>query len=120
MTDNKDYISYSGDNGVIHISEEVICTIVGNAALEVEGVAGLQSSAVRDLAEIMGRKGVTKGVKVRLEEETMAADVFVVVRPDVVLAELGTAVQQAVKTAVESATGIAVSKVNVNVCGLKV
>lgn len=118
MAENKDYISYADNKGSINISEEVIAAIAGNAALETDGVAGLYTSPARDLAEIMGKKGLSKGVKVKVEEDGISADVFILSRPDVSMADMGKAVQQSVKTAVESTTGINVITVNVHVCGM--
>ena len=118
MAENKDYISYSDNKGSINISEDVIAAIAGNAALETDGVAGLYTSPARDLAEIMGKKGVSKGVKVKVEEDGISADVFILVRPDISMADMGKSVQQSVKAAVESTTGINVATVNVHVCGI--
>lgn len=120
MAENKDYVRYICENGSVNISEEVLCSIAGNAALEVDGVSALYTNAARELAEIMGRKGFAKGVKIRMEDGAMLADIFVVVDPNVSLAAVGTAVQDAVKSAVEATVGITVKAVNVNVCGLQV
>lgn len=118
MAENKNYISYSDKKGSINISEDVIAAIAGNAALETDGVAGLYTSPARDLAEIMGKKGTSKGVAVKVEEEGVSADVYILTRPDVSIAEMGKDVQQSVKAAVESTTGINVVTVNVHVCGI--
>jgi uncharacterized alkaline shock family protein YloU len=118
MAEIKDYISYSDNKGSINISEDVIAAIAGNAVLETDGVAGLYTSPARDLAEIMGKKGVSKGVKVKVEEEGISAEVFILSKPDISMAEMGKAVQQSVKGAIESTTGINVLTVNVHVCGI--
>ncbi len=118
MTEMKDYVSFCATHGSINISEEVIAGIVSGAAAEVEGVFALYTSPVREFAEIMGKKGLSKGVKIRIEEDGISADVFVVSAADVSMAEMGKNVQQAVKAAVESTIGVSVINVNVHVCGV--
>ena len=118
MAENKNYISYSDKKGSINISEDVIAAIAGNAALESDGVAGLYTSPARDLAEIISKKGTSKGVTVKVEEEGVSADIYILIRPEVSIAEMGKGVQQSVKAAVESTTGINVVTVNVHVCGI--
>ncbi|MCQ2451967.1 MAG: Asp23/Gls24 family envelope stress response protein [Oscillospiraceae bacterium] len=119
MADNKEYISYVNDMGNIHISEEVVAAIAAEAAAEVEGVAGLRAGHSRDNAEQSGRKVVSRGIKVRLAENQLSIDVYLLAKADLPLANLGSAVQQAVKAAVEAATGVTVQSVNVNVIGVK-
>jgi len=118
MADNKGYISYVTEKGSIHISEEAVAGIAGSAALEVDGVAGLRSGYSKD-TERSGSKALTKGVKVRTDNETLAIDLYLLARPDLPLANLGTEVQQAVKSAVEAATAVQVQCVNVAICGVR-
>lgn len=119
MADNKEYISYVNDMGNIHISEEVVAAIAADAASDVEGVAALRSGYSRDNAEHTGKKYISRGIKVRLSENQLSLDVFLLAKANLPLANLGSAVQQAVKSAVEAATGVSVQSVNVNVCGVK-
>ncbi len=118
MGENKDYITYSEEKGSVNISEEVIAVVVGSAALEVEGVAGLYSTPGRDLAELLGKKNLSKGVKIQIEDKTIRADIYIMVALGSSVSEIGTHVQDAVAMAVESTTGMTVSAVNVHVCGI--
>ena len=118
MGENKDYITYSEDKGSVNISEEVVAVIAGGAALEVEGVAGLYSTPGRDLAELLGKKNLSKGVKVQMEDKAIRADVFIMVALGSAVNEIGEHVQNAVITAIESTTGMTVSAVNVHICGI--
>ena len=118
MTEMKDYVSFNASHGSINISEEVVAGVVSAAAAEVAGVSALYTSPVREFAEIMGKKGLSKGVKIKIEEDGITADVFVLSAGDISMGEMGKNVQQAVKTAVESTIGISVINVNVHVCGI--
>ncbi len=118
MGENKDYITYSEDKGSVNISEEVVAVIAGGAALEVEGVAGLYSTPGRDLAELLGKKNLSKGVKIQMEDKMIGAEIYVMVALGVAVNEIGAHVQDAVATAIESTTGMKVSSVNVHICGV--
>ena len=45
MGENKDYMTHPEELGCIHISEDVLATIAGGAAAEVEGIGGMMSLA---------------------------------------------------------------------------
>ena len=47
MGENKDYMTHPEDLGCIHISEDVLATIAGGAAMEVEGIGGMMSLATK-------------------------------------------------------------------------
>ena len=61
-----DYITCQDEKGVIHISEDVVLAMVRAAVSEVDGVAGLASSAGTELADLFGLKSASKGVKVQI------------------------------------------------------
>ena len=61
----ENYIARADERGSINISEDVIAVMVGAAVHEVEGVAGLSNTIGSELADFIGRKSVTKGVKVQ-------------------------------------------------------
>ena len=119
MAENKQYITQIQDNGTIMISEEVIATIVSNAVQEVEGVVSLSTKPGADIADMIGKKNWGKGLKVVInEDDTIAIDCNVTVAYDQSVVAVANAVQEAVTAAVESMTGVKVSAVNVNVCGI--
>jgi uncharacterized alkaline shock family protein YloU len=53
-------MSSNTDIGAIRIAEEVVSTIAGLAAVEVEGVAAMSGSLTAGLTEILGRKNLLK------------------------------------------------------------
>lgn len=119
MADNKMYTSQIQDNGNVMISEEVISGIVEQVLKDVDGIAGLNAIPVADIAEKIGMKSLAKGVKVNiLEAEMISVDCNVQVAYGQSVVDVAKAAQVAVTNALESMTGVKVSAVNVNVCGI--
>ena len=119
MAENKQYIMQSQENGTINISEEVIAAIVAHAAVDVEGVAGLNAHPSNDIVELIGKKTSVKGVKVTiLENNSVAIDCNVNINYGESIVEVSAATQEAVKNALESLAAIDIASVNVNVCGI--
>ena len=118
MSDSKEYVSRSDELGNIHISEEVLAAISAAAALEVEGVGSLAANLGSDIAELLGKKNLAKGVRVRMEGDKVVADLSVLMAYGHTIPDLCLAVQEGVKNAIESMTGLEVSAVNVNVAGV--
>lgn len=105
--------------GQIKISEDVISTIAGLAAAEVEGVSDMSGSIAGNITEMLGKKkNLSKGVKVVLEEEEVTIDVFIVVEYGVVIPEIAWKIQENVKSTVENMTGLEVTQVNVHIEGV--
>ncbi len=119
MGDNKEYVSRPDEMGNIHISEEVLAVIAAAAAHEVEGVGGLTANFGTDLAEqLLGKKNLTKGVHIQVEEEQVIMELSVLVRYGYTIPNVARAVQEAVISAVEATSGLTVKAVNINVCGI--
>ena len=118
MSDSREYVSRSDELGNIHISEEVLAAISAAAALEVEGVSSLAANLGSDIAELLGKKNLAKGVRVRMEDDKVVVELSVLMAYGHTIPEMCKAVQEGVKNAVESMTGLEVSAVNVNVGGV--
>ena len=109
MGESKDYVSRSDELGNIHISEEVLAAISAAAALEVEGVSSLTNP---------NKKNATKGIHIKLEDEKVVVSMSVLMAYGHTIPEMGRAVQEAVKNAIESMSGLEVAAVNVSVGGI--
>ena len=118
MGENKDYLSAVLENGSVHISGEVIAAIAAMAATEVEGVCGLNGNLGSNIAEMLGRKSLGKGIRLSLAGDVIAIDCFVVAAYGYSVVEIARNVQEKVSTAVESMTGQPVLCVNVDICGV--
>lgn len=119
MAENKEYYTQEMENGSIQISEDVVASVTGMAVLEVEGVCGLSSSIGTDIAEMLGMKTLSKGVRLSTTETgALRIDCDVVSKFGQNIFELAKNLQENVKSSVESVTGLRVAEVNVTVCGI--
>ena len=114
MSENKNVSTNveAAGSGKIVFADDVIATIAALAAADVEGVAGMSGGVVEGLTEMLGKKNITKGVKVEVGTEEAAVDVFVNVRYGFRIQEVCANLQQAIKSAVETMTGLRVVEVN--------
>jgi uncharacterized alkaline shock family protein YloU len=106
------------EEGSVKISDEVVAIIAGLAAAEVKGVAGMSGGIVGGIAEFVGKKSPSKGVKVEVGEKEAAVDVYVIVEFGVRIPEVAHEIQQSIKKAIESMTGLSVVEVNVHIQGV--
>lgn len=104
--------------GTVKIANDVVATIAGLAAADVEGIAGMSGGVAGGIAEMLGRKNLTKGVKVEVGEADAIIDIFCIVEYGTSIVTVASNVQNRVKNAVESMTGLAVQAVNVHVQGV--
>jgi uncharacterized alkaline shock family protein YloU len=108
----------STDLGKIEIAPEVIQIIAGLAVVQVDGVAGMSGGVVDDISQFLGRKNPRQGIRVEFEEG-LSIEVSILVKFGSYIPDVGKAVQEQVKHAVETMTGLQVEKVNVRVEGVK-
>lgn len=104
--------------GDVRIANEVVAVIAGLVAVEVDGVAGMSGGIAGGIAELLGRKNLAKGVKVEVGEAQAAVDLFVVVDFGVRIPDVAYHIQENVKRAIETMTGLQVVEVNVHVQGV--
>ena len=116
MGDN--YISCHEENGSINISEDVISSMVRNVAAEVEGVSGFSSTAGSELAELIGLKTLTKGIKVQFVDDKIVVDIIITVNYGYNIVNVAKSVQEKVVSVMQSTTGIDNIEVNVHVSGI--
>ncbi|MDB4868203.1 MAG: alkaline-shock protein [Cohnella sp.] len=103
------------DMGTIQIAPEVIEVIAGLATVEVEGVAGMSGGISSGIAELLGRKNLSKGVKVDVGQREAAVDVSIIVQYGRRIPEISAEIQRNVKRSIEMMTGLSVVEVNVHV-----
>ncbi|MCI3920184.1 Asp23/Gls24 family envelope stress response protein [Paenibacillus sp. TRM 82003] len=101
--------------GNIQIAPEVIEIIAGLATIEVEGVTGMSGGFASGVAELLGRKNLSKGVKVEVGQREAAVDVSIVIEYGRRIPEVASEVQANVKHAIHSMTGLNVVEVNVHI-----
>lgn len=109
-------------HGYIDISNDVIATIAGIAAVECYGLVGMASrKQLKDgWVELLGRDNLSRGVEVSESHGELSIDLFIIVGYGTRLDEVANNVISTVKYSVEKYTGLTVSVVNVNIQGVRV
>jgi len=108
------------ENGQVKISDDVVGTIANIAASEIQGVTDLSGGIAGDLAEMFGKKSLTKGVKVVIENEQVDIDLNIIVDFGIKIPDVAWQIQENVKNAVETMTGLEVKEVNIHVTGVNI
>ncbi len=108
-----------GENNNIEISNDVVSVIAGMAVTEVSGVADMAGGFAGGISEALsGKKNMSKGIKVDIQEKSTKIDVNIIVEYGARIPEVAFEIQKRVKKAVEEMTGLTVSEVNVHVQGV--
>jgi uncharacterized alkaline shock family protein YloU len=108
--------------GQIDISNEVIATIAGGAAIDCYGIVGMASkNQIKDgLTDILRRENFTKGVIVRQQNDEVHIDMYIIVSYGTKISEVAHNVQSKVKYTLDKTVGLSVDSVNIFVQGVRV
>ena len=108
--------------GQIDISNDVIATIAGGAAVDCYGIVGMASkNQVKDgLSEILRKENFTRGVIVRQKEQQVHIDMYIIVSYGTKISEIAHNVQSKVKYTLDKTVGLAVDTINIYVQGVRV
>ena len=98
----------------ITYANEVVATIAGVAAGEVEGIAGMCNIS----GGLLKKSGITKGVKVEIGTEEASVDLYVMVEYGTPIQKAAHDAQENVRKAIEAMTGLHVVRVDVHVQGV--
>lgn len=107
-------------DGTVSFATDVVATIAGLAATEVEGVASM-SSPSSGLADMFARKNsrnFTKGVRIDLDGNLVTVDITIVVEYGSPVPDVARGIQENVKKAIETMSGLTVHSVDVHVSGI--
>jgi len=106
------------DADSVRISSDVIGILAGTGASEVKGLAGMSGSIVGGIAEKLGRKDFSRGIKVSLEDSRVTLDLYVIVEYGYRIQEVTEELKKTVRSSVEETTGLKVVSVNIYVQGI--
>src|SRR6266702_1903232 len=98
--------------GVVRVARQVLSTIVINTALQIPGVVHMAHRSDQ-WSRLLGREIPKQGVALTIKDNTVSADLYIVVASNVNILEVGTAVQEEVASAIEHMVGMQVREVNV-------
>jgi len=106
-------------SGIIRISDDVVATVAGLAALETPGIAAMSGGISEGWAKRLSGKNAQKGVSVEVGEREAAIDLRVIVHYGVAIHDVCWQLQERVREAVQTMTGLTVVEVNVKVEGVQ-
>ncbi len=112
-------VQNQGDTSTVKIANDVVATIAGIAASEIDGVVGMSGNMVSGISQILGKKQLTKGVKVEITDSDVVLDISIVIEYGKKIPEVAGAIQKAVGSAVGDMTGLNVVAVNVHVAAVQ-
>ena len=104
--------------GEVKVADEVVAIIAGLAATEVEGVDSLGGN--NEIVSKLGMKNLSKGVKVTVEESSVLVDITLNLKYGTQIPAVSAKVQDKVKSAIETMTGLSVTEVNIKVASVNV
>ena len=111
-------VEHSAENGIVRISDEVIASIAGIAATEVEGVIRLNGNITNELVSKMALKNLSKGVRIKLADKKIVIDLNCELKYGSNIPEVTKQIQEKVKQNVENMTGLDVQEVNIYVAAV--
>ncbi|MEW9676421.1 Asp23/Gls24 family envelope stress response protein [Lentibacillus sp. L22] len=115
-------IELNTNDGHVTITNEVIATIAGGAAVECYGIVGMASkSQIKDgLAEMLRKENFSKGIVVRQEEDRLHIDMYIIVSYGTKISVVAHNVQSQVKYTLNQSLGLSIDSVNIYIQGVRV
>lgn len=104
--------------GEVQIANEVVASIAGISASEVEGVDSMAGGLAGELAGKFGAKNLSKGVKVEVADDTAMVELAINMKYGYSIPKTCKQVQEKVMQAINSMTGLTVKQVNVRIAGV--
>ncbi|GAA0861102.1 Asp23/Gls24 family envelope stress response protein [Paraclostridium tenue] len=106
--------------GTIEIDKQVIAQIAYKSAMESYGLVGLAHKS-KGIVELLKGENATKGVSVQeLEDGTIAIELYVIMQYGTNISTVANNIIDKVKYTLEKMTAIKVSRIDVNVQGIRV
>jgi uncharacterized alkaline shock family protein YloU len=98
--------------GAVRIAKQVLATIIEMTALKVPGVVRL-AEVGGHFSRFLNRDGPSRGIALTMIDQTVSADLYLIVESGTNMVQLATAVQDAVAGAIEHMVGLTVKEINV-------
>lgn len=115
MAENEIVQAGEGNLGRLRVTDDVIAIIAGIATIEVAGVFSMSGGLTGGIAEVLGIRNLSKGIKVETKEEKIYIDVYIIVEFGARIPEVAWDIQVKVKKTVERMTGLRVIEANIHV-----
>lgn len=114
------YTLENGNMGQVQIADEVVAIIAGLAATEVEGVASMAGNITNELVSKLGKKSLSKGIRVKVEDGIVNVNVALNIAYGYSVPKTCKKVQEKVKAAIENITGLEVEKVDIQIANVSI
>ena len=114
------YTLENGNMGQVQIADEVVAIIAGLAATEVEGVASMAGNITNELVSKLGKKSLSKGIRVKVEDGIVNVNVARNIAYGYSVPKTCKKVQEKVKAAIENMTGLEVEKVDIQIANVSI
>lgn len=114
------YTLENGNMGQVQIADEVVAIIAGLAATEVEGVASMAGNITNELVSKLGKKSLSKGIRVKVEDGIVNVNVALNIAYGYSVPKTCKKVQEKVKSAIENMTGLEVEKVDIQIANVSI
>ena len=114
------YTLENGNMGQVQIADEVVAIIAGLAATEVEGVASMAGNITNELVSKLGKKSLSKGIRVKGEDGIVNVNVALNIAYGYSVPKTCKKVQEKVKAAIENMTGLEVEKVDIQIANVSI
>ena len=119
MEENRKSLKIKEDQmGVIRVADEVVSIIAGLAATEVEGVASMAGNITNEIVAKTGVKYLAKGIRVEVLDGIVTVDVNLNIKYGYAIPEVSGNVQERVRPAIETMTGLEVGTINVRIASV--
>ena len=119
MEDNRKSLKIKEDKiGVIRVADDVVSIIAGLAATEVEGVSSMAGNITNEIVAKTGIKNLSKGVHVDVMDGIVTVDLDLNIKYGYAIPEVSGNVQERVRTAIETMTGLEVGTINVRIASV--
>ncbi|MBR1741959.1 MAG: Asp23/Gls24 family envelope stress response protein [Lachnospiraceae bacterium] len=105
--------------GEVKIASDVVATIAGLAANEVDGVDSMSGNITNEIIGKFGVKNRSKGVRVTMEADCVRVDMHLNMKYGYSIPEVVEQVQERVSQQIETMTGLHVPEVNIRIAGVR-
>jgi len=100
--------------GSVTVAPEVLLSLVRLTALATPGVARLYAGMPTGVRRLFSGKAA-EGIKIEIEDHTVAIDLYIVAEPDAQMLILGQTLQHEINRAINDVVGMPVKEINIHI-----
>lgn len=109
------FVIMDTESGQIQVADEVVAIIAGLVATEVEGVTSIGGNITKDVISRLSMKNLSRGIRVDLADGKVVVYLILNIAYGYAIPEVTANVQNKVKSAIETMTGLSVAAVNIRI-----